>query len=417
MPRPHVSAGLLFLDGLMFLEPFGLLTILPFPAWMRQFIPAYKATRVIAEVVIESLPQSILQAYIYVVVVKHSNAGTALPRELAMMEFADALPKSILISSLATLKTWIELVAGARQAGLSVGAKAIQLWQVGAGLPLDALKKGTIVDWSCPYKLDSSEIQPLLDALSKNGSLTYLSLANSGITWTGSNATGLPLVEKMAHSASPLSSLETMVIRDNGYRMPIAKLRERETALSAIRAASFFTGDGPRTEEVLFIAELLREELEEDADAAPAVKLLTAARAGKLKRPAWEEAVTKLIVEGVTRRGHLLSLISAEALRDVGFLAVNGPGRSEPPAGAAPLPARPPSVPVSAGRRHVCPPAGRRPNVRRWSSWEIAPAASRWPRCARGGTRRRRCARSGSRPTRWASPDIAQPSSRRADTR
>ena len=32
--------GLFFLDFLMFLEPFGLLTVLPFPPWMRQFIPA-----------------------------------------------------------------------------------------------------------------------------------------------------------------------------------------------------------------------------------------------------------------------------------------------------------------------------------------------------------------------------------------
>ena len=62
--------GLFALDALMFLEPFGLLTILPFPPWMRQFIPAYKATRVIAEVVIESLPQSFLCSYIYIVVME-----------------------------------------------------------------------------------------------------------------------------------------------------------------------------------------------------------------------------------------------------------------------------------------------------------------------------------------------------------
>ena len=98
--------GLLILDCCMFLEPFGLLTILPFPPWMRQFIPAYKATRVIFEVIIESVPQSLLQGYIYVIVIMHVNAGTATPNELAMMEFSSALPKSILISTLATLKTF-----------------------------------------------------------------------------------------------------------------------------------------------------------------------------------------------------------------------------------------------------------------------------------------------------------------------
>lgn len=42
--------GLLLLDMLMFLEPFGLLAVLPFPQWLKQFVPAYKATRIIAEV-------------------------------------------------------------------------------------------------------------------------------------------------------------------------------------------------------------------------------------------------------------------------------------------------------------------------------------------------------------------------------
>ena len=49
--------GMIGLDFLMFLEPFGLLTVLPFPPWMKQFLPAYKATRVIAEVVIAPSPQ------------------------------------------------------------------------------------------------------------------------------------------------------------------------------------------------------------------------------------------------------------------------------------------------------------------------------------------------------------------------
>ena len=50
-----------------FLEPFGLLTVVAMPDWLRQFVPAYKATRIIAEVAIESVPQCLLQSYIYVV--------------------------------------------------------------------------------------------------------------------------------------------------------------------------------------------------------------------------------------------------------------------------------------------------------------------------------------------------------------
>ena len=55
-------------DILMFLEPFGLLAVLPIPDWLRQFVPAYKATRIITEVLVESLPQCLLQACIYIII-------------------------------------------------------------------------------------------------------------------------------------------------------------------------------------------------------------------------------------------------------------------------------------------------------------------------------------------------------------
>ena len=91
------------LDVLMFLEPFGLLAVLPLPTWAKTFIPAYKATRVIAEVFIESMPQSLLQSYILVVVMGHVNEGTASASDLAMLGYISALPKSITISMLSTM--------------------------------------------------------------------------------------------------------------------------------------------------------------------------------------------------------------------------------------------------------------------------------------------------------------------------
>ena len=107
---------------------------------------------------------------------------------------------------------WIELVEGARQAGLTVVAKAIQLWNVGAGLPLDALKKGAIVTWTCPYELEDAEISPLIDALGRNSSLTHLDLSPSGIQWEGANANGEPLIMLMAKFPAALSALDTLVI-------------------------------------------------------------------------------------------------------------------------------------------------------------------------------------------------------------
>ena len=41
----------------------------------------------IAEILIESLPQSLLQGFVYVTVVKHTQAGTASAAELAAHEF------------------------------------------------------------------------------------------------------------------------------------------------------------------------------------------------------------------------------------------------------------------------------------------------------------------------------------------
>ena len=53
---------------------------------MRSFLPAYKATRIIFEVLIESLPQSLLQAFIYIVVIRNVKAGTASQQQLDATE-------------------------------------------------------------------------------------------------------------------------------------------------------------------------------------------------------------------------------------------------------------------------------------------------------------------------------------------
>ena len=149
--------GCLGLDVLMFLEPFGLLAVLPLPTWLKTFVPAYKATRVICEVFIESLPQTLLQSYMLISIMGRVHAGNPRPSDTAFLPEIASLPQSITISTLSTLKTWISLVDEANKAGISIKAKAWQLWNVGGGLPLDALKKGAIDEWTCSYKLDEGE--------------------------------------------------------------------------------------------------------------------------------------------------------------------------------------------------------------------------------------------------------------------
>ena len=334
--------GMVGLDCLMFLEPFGLLPVVPISNSMRQFIPAYKATRIIAEVLIESLPQCLLQSYILVTVMHHVNAGHASSSEMTLLDgeidgdtFAHILPRSIAISTITTLKAWIELVHSAREAGISVRTKAVQLLHVGFGLPLDALKKGTILEWSCTYHLADGEVPPLLDALVKNSSLTRLNLAAAGLEWTGPEASkergATSLVDAMASSPAVLEQLQRLVISaTSGYEIPVAALRRGgEEALAALREVKLLAGGGPRRLEILLMADLLRtnrrktavaaRDVEESASAV--VALIEAAKRGELGRDEWEGALTKLIVAGDTRRAHLKSLVGAAMLCQVGFEA------------------------------------------------------------------------------------------------
>ena len=61
--------------------------------------------------------------------------------------------------------------------------------------------------------------------------------------------------------------------------------------------------------------------VDEEAAREHVVSLRVLARSGKLRRAGWEQQLCQLIVEGAMRRGHLLSLITPEALREVSFSA------------------------------------------------------------------------------------------------
>ena len=91
----------------------------------------------IAEVVVEALPQWIMQAIIFVLVSQNVRNGTASPVDMTLYNYQDGsflsvMPKSILISSCTMLKTWYDLVQEAREAGIPVAKKAVQLWRMAA---------------------------------------------------------------------------------------------------------------------------------------------------------------------------------------------------------------------------------------------------------------------------------------------
>ena len=346
--------GMLALDMLMFLEPFGLLAIAPLPDMMRTFIPAYKATRIIAEVMIESLPQCLLQSYILVTVMHHVHDHTATGGERGLLNmaidgatFGEILPRSIAISTLTMLKTWIELVHSAREAGISVRDKIGQLWNVGHGLPLDALKKGTITTWSCQYSLSDGEVKQLYDALIKNSSLVRLNLAKAGLDWTfGPDAdekrSAQPLIDALAASPTALAGVQRLIVIEDvsggaggsaPFEVPVELLRRGgEAARAALREGGAFLdvrASGPRREEILLMSDLLRKNRRVTSAAADDIagsekvvgSILAAAARGELNREAWEEKISTLLVGGETRRAHFKSLLDADVLRHVGFTA------------------------------------------------------------------------------------------------
>ena len=347
--------GLFALDFMMFLGPFGLLPIVPMPENLRQFVPAYAATRMIAEVLIEALPQCIMQAIILVMVSNHVRDGTANQVEKNLMAvnggtFTSTLPKSILISSLTMLKTWYELVQEAREAGIGVGKKGVQLWNVGYGLPLDAIKSGSITGWKCQYEISDLEVVSLVDALGKNDSLERLDLSLAGFEWMPPvqreerNALSTLLTVMNGDSAA-LESLETLIICETTkWEVPVGALRSGpESALKTLGRTPLLSKGGPERKEVHAMHELLCKNRnpepssqEIEVSVAAVTKVFNDSRKEKVKqkddakkfaaqakakRDAWRVSAAQLITKGMVRRAHFTLLVSAEVLRNVGFAA------------------------------------------------------------------------------------------------
>ena len=289
--------GCFFFDALMFLGPFGLLPIIPMPEAMRLFVPAYGATRMIAEVLVEALPQWIMQAVIFVMVSEHVRDGTATKADMNLYTYSDGsfvslMPKSILISSLTMIKTWYDLVQEAREAGVSVAQKGVQLWNVGAGLPLDAIKNGSIYSWKCKYHISDQEVVSLVDALGKNDSLQQLDLSLAGFEWMPpikreERSALTTLLSVMSDDSKALESLELLTISpSNPWKIPVGSLRAGpETAAKMLNETPFLTKGGPEREEMFVMFEMLSKnrnpdpsEAEVEASAGPVTKIFEAAQ-------------------------------------------------------------------------------------------------------------------------------------------
>ena len=171
----------------------------------------------------------------------------------------------------------------------------MQLWHVGAGLPLDALIKGSITDWKCTHRLSAAEILPLNDALVRNTSLKRLNLAEAGMEWQAAEGSAAPLVEAL-RSNDGLSGLSLLIISNaSRYENPVGKLRAGpEQALEAFKGVTFFARDqgaGPWAADLIVCGDVLNKNknqgtaTEREKEVGEAVtKLLIEAHNGEVGR-------------------------------------------------------------------------------------------------------------------------------------
>ena len=126
------------LDVCIFLEPARPLLeryISPKP-W--RLLSAYKATRLVVEVVMESLPQFVLQSSIFVIVMVTGKQGADMYNR-----FARVVPNSMMISALSILKMCLDVVVESDRRKISVTERVQQLYDLGAGFavgtPIESL--------------------------------------------------------------------------------------------------------------------------------------------------------------------------------------------------------------------------------------------------------------------------------------
>ena len=147
----------LALDVIMFLEPLGLLWLVP-SEQVRALVPAYKGTRTLVEVNCEGVPQSVLQIHIFLVITSGALSAGAAGGLIEGFDM-DVLKRSLALSLLGVTKAWVEHTMSANNRGYlakkgcvaGMGEYLLDQGRMGAGLPMDAIEKGEMVKWQSPF--------------------------------------------------------------------------------------------------------------------------------------------------------------------------------------------------------------------------------------------------------------------------
>ena len=130
----------LLFDLLMAIKPLGVLPKLP--KELEELLAQYKSTRSLLEVTLESLPQTILQLYLFVVFVVLKTPGDETAFEVPL----SALLTSLTFSMISLLKAAVMAWFNSRALELNIFEYLNLLLSMGKGAPIEQLRSGEITE-------------------------------------------------------------------------------------------------------------------------------------------------------------------------------------------------------------------------------------------------------------------------------
>ena len=361
--------GVVGLDILMLLHAIGLTkplsvlggrAVVPLPEKVLEFLPSYQSTRTFVEVSCESAPQALLQSSVLVFVM-HKAFLDGQYVDAHLLYQTTKLRDSIVISNLAMLKAWISLIADARRARVPVFWERLnQLWHIGRGLPIDAIKRGQLPDncFVCAYPLDKSQVRQLTEALKDSAtSLKLIDLVKSGLDWSTpgegfDSKDGALLLEAIKHKhqtaklrigpksytifielcSEERDAREYVLQRLNLLNVQLEESRKIEA--SARAGDDLFLSDDvmiPQRDALLTLGLLLRRDnrllpdaltasggFSQDLDVSATPRVAVLEKMPESKQD-WVQGYSKLLADGTASVDELKRWLAPVALRQAGF--------------------------------------------------------------------------------------------------
>eukprot|EP00945_MAST-04E_sp_MAST-4E-sp1_P000213 g213.t1 len=170
---PVFALAPLFFD---FMMPFYRLFSSYLPGGLVVFMAQYEALRTLSEALLESLPQTILQLYIY-----FRCAGNMGNCSGITPEAGDVLFQSLIVSFVSIGFRVAQVYFETKKEKLSLKGYLKLLMEMGAGIPLRAITNNTVDTLNVSFALQPAQVTSLASALGHNRSIHVLDLSGCNV--------------------------------------------------------------------------------------------------------------------------------------------------------------------------------------------------------------------------------------------